>query len=53
MFRLGNQLGDASEEVHELMSSFGMIDTLGPFDDNEEPDDDEDDDEDEVFILYF
>ena len=35
------------------MSSFGMIDALGPFDDNEEPDDDDDDDEDEEEVFLF
>lgn len=47
----GNQLGDQTEDVEELMSSLGRIDALAPFDDNEDPDSDEegedDDEEDE------
>ena len=37
----GNQLGDSTEEVEEVMTSIGRINTLAPFDDNEEPDSDD------------
>jgi Ran GTPase-activating protein 1 len=43
----GNQLGDQTEDIQELMSSFGRIDALAPFDDNEDPDSEEEDDDDE------
>jgi len=43
----GNQLGEQTEDIEELMSSFGRIDALAPFDDNEDPDSDEDEDEDD------
>merc|ERR1711962_1603448 len=41
----GNQLGDQTEDVEELMSSFGRIDALAPFDDNEDPDSEEEEEE--------
>lgn len=41
----GNQLGDQTEDLEELMSSFGHIDALAPFDDNEDPDSDEEDED--------
>merc|ERR1712002_298938 len=44
----GNQLGDQTEVVEELMSSLGRIDTLAPFDDNEDPDSDEDGEDDDA-----
>jgi len=43
----GNQLGDQTEDIEELMSNFGRIDALAPFDDNEEPDSDEEEDDEE------
>lgn len=43
----GNQLGEQTEDIEELMSSFGRIDTLAPFDDNEDPDSDEGEDDDD------
>merc|ERR1712180_65805 len=43
----GNQLGDQTEDVEELMSSFGRIDALAPFDDNEDPDSEEEEEEDQ------
>uniref|UniRef100_A0A7M6DMY5 Ran-GTPase activating protein 1 C-terminal domain-containing protein n=1 Tax=Clytia hemisphaerica TaxID=252671 RepID=A0A7M6DMY5_9CNID len=43
----GNQLGECIEEIQDRMSEFNMINSLGPFDDNEEPDSDEENDNDE------
>lgn len=43
----GNQLGDQTEDIEELMSNFGRIDALAPFDDNEDPDSDEEEDDEE------
>lgn len=43
----GNQLGDSTDEVQDVMSSINRIDTLAPFDDNEDPDSDEDENEEE------
>ena len=40
---LGNQLGDAVDELIEKMDSFGKKDRLASFDDNEEPDSEEED----------
>jgi len=48
MFNLdGNQLGEQTDEVEDLMSSFGRIDALTPFEENEDPDTDEEDDDDD------
>lgn len=45
----GNQLGDSIDEVQDVMTSFGRIDALAPFDENEEPDsEDENEDDDET-----
>ena len=44
---VGNQLGDAVEEVQELMTELGKIDCLGSFEENEEPDSDEEEKEEE------
>lgn len=46
-YPVGNQLGEQTEDIEELMSSFGRIDTLAPFDDNEDPDSDEGEDDDD------
>ena len=43
----GNQLGDQVDDIQELMSSFGRIDALAPFDDNEDPDSEEEDEDEE------
>jgi len=43
----GNQLGEQTDDIEELMSSFGRIDALAPFDDNEDPDSEDEDEEDE------
>ena len=48
LFLLGNQLGEAVDEVIEKMDSYGKKDILASFEDNEEPEsgsEDEDDSE--------
>jgi len=41
----GNQLGDQTEDIEELMGSFGRIEALAPFDDNEDPDSEEEEED--------
>ena len=44
---LGNQLGDAVDDVIEKMEFYGKKDKLASFDDNEEPDSGDEDEGDE------